>query len=106
MSVPGIVSRVYPLSEGFHTSTPARWLAHAGLVVVLAFAVVELFVLTQPLPGTLKQNLSVDRVINFLAIAWLTTRLVRLGSVAWVARRLPDWRGDDSRTAVSSAGCG
>ena len=85
----GIVSRVDPLSEGFHTSTPARWLANVGLAAVLAFAMVNLFVLTQPLPGTLKQNLSVDRVINFLAIAWLTTRLVRQGSVAWLAQRLP-----------------
>lgn len=89
MFVLGIVSRMHPLSERFHTSTPASWLVHVGLVAVLAFAVVKLFVLTQPLPGTLKQNLSVDRVINFLAIAWLTTRLVRLGSVAWLAQRLP-----------------
>ncbi len=165
MFVLGIVSRVRPVSERFHMSTLARWLVHAGLVAVLAFAVVKLFVLTQPLPGTLKQNLSVDRVINFLAIAWLTTRLVRLGGVAWLAQRLPavvrvgrtglvcfvtgtlvslivdtatpkafhgfagvlvalsgdfvaitamlviarcwsDWRGDQSRVAVSSAGCG
>lgn len=28
-------------------------------------------------------------MINFLAIAWLTTRLVRLGSIAWLAQRLP-----------------
>ncbi len=54
--------------RAFHTSTPARWLVRAGLAAVLTFAVVKLFVLTQPLPGTLKQNLSVDRVINFLAI--------------------------------------
>ena len=45
--------------------------------------------LTQPLPGTLKQNLSVDRVINFLVIAWLAARFVRMGSIARLARRLP-----------------
>ena len=61
----------------------------AGLAAVLAFAVVKLFVLTQPLRGPYKQNLSVDRVTNFLAILWLTTRLVRLGSIAWIAQRLP-----------------
>jgi hypothetical protein len=85
----GIVSRVQPVSERFHKSNTARWLVRVGLIAVLAFAIVKLFVLTQPLPGTLKQNLSVDRVINFLAIAWLTARLVRSGSVAWVAQRLP-----------------
>jgi hypothetical protein len=89
MFVLGIVCRLHPLSEGFHASTTARWLVRAGLAAALAFAVVKLFVLTQPLPGTYKQNLSMDRVINFLAILWLTTRLVRLGSIAWIAERLP-----------------
>ena len=89
MFVLGIVCRLHPLSEAFHASNTARWLVRVGLAAVLAFAVVKLFVLTQPLPGTYKQNLSVDRVINFLAILWLTTRLVRLGSIAWIAERLP-----------------
>jgi hypothetical protein len=89
MFVLGIVSRVHPVSERFHTSRTAHWLVRASIMAVLVFAVVKLFVLTQPLPGTLKQNLSVDRVINFLAIAWLTTRLVRMGVIARLAKRLP-----------------
>ena len=89
MFVLGIVCRLHPPSERFHESKGARWLVGAGLAAVLGFAVVKLFVLTQPLPGTLKQNLSMDRVINFLAILWLTTRLVRIGGIAWVAQRLP-----------------
>jgi hypothetical protein len=71
------------------TRNTARCAVHAGLAAVLAFAAVKRFVLTQPLRGTYKQNLSVDRVTNFLAILWLTTRLVRLGSIAWIAQRLP-----------------
>jgi hypothetical protein len=89
MFVLGIVSRVHPLSERFHASRAAHWLVSAGVIAVLAFALAKLFVLTQPLPGSLKQNLSMDRVINFLAILWLTARLVRIGGVAWIAQRLP-----------------
>jgi hypothetical protein len=89
MFVLGIVSRVQPVSEHFHASKTARRLVGAALLAVLGFAIVKLFVLTQPLPGTLKQNLSMDRVINFLAIAWLTARLVRMGSIARLAQRMP-----------------
>jgi hypothetical protein len=89
MFVFGVLCRVQPVSERFHASPVARWLTRAAIVAVLSFAVVKLFVLTQPLPGTLKQNLSVDRVINFIVIAWLAAQLVRMGSVAWLAQRLP-----------------
>jgi hypothetical protein len=80
---------VQPISERFHATPTARWLTRAAVVAVLAFAIVKLFVLTQPLPGTLKQNLSVDRVINFIVIAWVAAQCVRMGSIAWLAQRLP-----------------
>jgi hypothetical protein len=89
MFVLGVVVRVRPVSDGFHASNAARWLLRVGVAAVLAFAVAKLFVLTQPLPGTLKQNLSVERVINFLAILCVTARLVRMGSVARLAQHLP-----------------
>lgn len=89
MFVLGIVCRLAPISERFHAGDAARWFTRVALAAVLAFAVVKLFVLTQPLPGTLKQNLSVDRVINFIVIAWLAARLVRMGSIARLAQRLP-----------------
>ncbi|QQC67079.1 OpgC domain-containing protein [Paraburkholderia ginsengisoli] len=89
MFVLGILCRVQPISECFHASRTARWFTYAAVVAVLAFAIVKLFVLMQPLPGTLKQNLSVDRVINFVVIAWLAAQLVRMGSIARLARRLP-----------------
>jgi hypothetical protein len=89
MFVFGVLSRVQPVSERFQSSDAARWLTRAAVVAALTFAIVKLFVLTQPLPGTLKQNLSVDRVINFVVIAWLAAQLVRMGSVAWLAQRLP-----------------
>ncbi|CAG4885750.1 OpgC domain-containing protein [Paraburkholderia gardini] len=89
MFVLGILSRLQPVGERFHTSNTARWLTRIAVAAVLAFAVVKLFVLTQALPGHLKQNLSMDRVINFLVIAWLAARFVHTGSIARLARRLP-----------------
>jgi hypothetical protein len=89
MFVLGMLCRVQPISERFHASRTACWLTRAAVVAVLAFAIVKLFVLTQPLPGTLKQNLSVDRVINFIVIAWIGAQFVRMGSIAWLAERLP-----------------
>ena len=89
MFVLGVLCRVQPISERFHAGPTARWLTRAAVVAVLTFAVVKLFVLTQPPPGTFKQNLSVDRVINFIVIAWLAAQLVRTGSVARLAQRLP-----------------
>lgn len=89
MFVLGILCRVQPIGERFHVTRTARWLTRIAVVAVLTFAVVKIFVLTQPLPGTLKQNLSVDRVINFIVIAWLAAQFVRMGSVAWLAQRLP-----------------
>lgn len=85
----GILCRAQPIGERFHGSNTARWLVRIACVAVLAFAVVRLFVLTQPLPGEHKQNLSVERVANFVAIAWLAARFVRSGSIAWLAKRLP-----------------
>ncbi|MEX3787594.1 OpgC domain-containing protein [Paraburkholderia sp. BR14374] len=89
MFVLGMLCRMQPISERFHASCAARWLTRVAVVAVLAFAIVKLFVLTQPLPGTHKQNLSVERVINFIVIAWLAAQFVRTGSIAWLARRLP-----------------
>ncbi|MGF6963557.1 hypothetical protein OKW43_000562 [Paraburkholderia sp. WC7.3g] len=89
MFVLGMVCRVRPMRECFHTSHAAQWFTRVAVIAVLAFAIVKLFVLTQSLPGTHKQNLSVERVINFIVIAWLAARFVRRGSIAWLARRLP-----------------
>ncbi|MCC8394857.1 OpgC domain-containing protein [Paraburkholderia sp. MMS20-SJTR3] len=89
MFVFGILCRVQPLSERFQTSGTAQWFTRFAVVAVLGFAFVKLFVLTQPLPGTHKQNLSVERVLNFIAIAWLAAQCVRIGGIAWLARRLP-----------------
>jgi len=89
MFVLGILCRVRPVSDEFLASQRGRWLMRAAFLAVLGFAVVRLFILTQPLPGYLKQNLSIDRVINFIVIAWLAVGFVRNGAVARLAQRLP-----------------
>jgi hypothetical protein len=89
MFVIGILCRVQPVPDPFRMSKTGRWLTRIAVAAVLGFAVIKLFVLTQPLPGHLKQNLSIERVINFLVIAWIATGLVRLGSIAALARRMP-----------------
>ena len=89
MFVIGILCRERPASPAFIKTAPARWITRTALTAVLAFAVVKLFILTQPLPGHLKQNLSIERVINFLAIAWLAVVLVRSGIIAKLAHKTP-----------------
>ncbi|HVE09579.1 MAG TPA: OpgC domain-containing protein [Paraburkholderia sp.] len=89
MFVLGMLCRVRPVSDEFLASRTGRWLMRTAIAAVLGFAVVKLFILTQPLPGHLKQNLSIDRVINFIAIAWLAVGLVRNGAVLRLAKRMP-----------------
>ena len=89
MFVIGILCRVHPVPDSIQMSKTGRWLTLIVITAVLAFAVTRLFILTQPLPGHLKQNLSIERVINFLAIAWLAAGFVRVGGIAKLAHRMP-----------------
>ncbi|MDQ7980141.1 OpgC domain-containing protein [Paraburkholderia sp. SARCC-3016] len=89
MFVLGILCRVQPVGDDFVGSRAGRWLTRVALAAAVGFAIVKLFILTQPLPGHLKQTLSVERVINFLAIGWLAVWLVRNGYIAQLAQRLP-----------------
>ena len=89
MFVLGILCGVQPVPERFHISDTARWLTRLALTAVLAFAVVKLLVVAQPLRGQLKQNLSVHRVTNFVAFGWLPARFVRSGGIARLAQKMP-----------------
>lgn len=89
MFVFGILTRLYPVGESLYASDAGARLTRAASAVALGFAMVKLFVLIQPSPGSLKQNLAPTRVINFVAIAWLTARLVHSGGAAWLAQRVP-----------------
>lgn len=89
MFVIGILCRVHPVPDSAQLSKTGRWLTRIAVTAVLAFAIVKLFIVTQPLPGHLKQNLSIDRVMNFLVIAWCGAQLVRIGAIARLAQRLP-----------------
>ena len=89
MFVLGMVCRLHPVSAVRMTSSAGQWLTRIAFAAVVAFAVVKLFVLVQPLPGAMKQHLSLVRVVNFGAIAWLVAYWVARGSVARLAQRLP-----------------
>lgn len=89
MFVLGMLTRLHPVSDGFARSNSARVLTWVALAAFGVFAAARLFVFTEPLPGAMKQGLSLVRVINFAAIAWLASVAVRAGAVRWFAARLP-----------------
>jgi hypothetical protein len=88
MFVLGILARLYQVSESFYASDAGDRLTRVAWAVAFGFAMVKLFLLTQPQPGSLKQNLAPTRVINFVAIAWLIALLVHRGGAGWLARRM------------------
>jgi hypothetical protein len=89
MFVFGLFGRLYPVSSGFKASPPARWLVGLAFATMAGFAAVKLLILTQPLPGAMKQNLVFSHVANFIVIAMVAAYFVHRGTVAWIAARLP-----------------
>jgi hypothetical protein len=89
MFVLGMLCRLHPAPSGFKASALARWLVRIAFAAALAFAVVKLFVLTQPLPGEMKQHLAFSRVVNFIVIAMVAAYFVHRGTIARLASRLP-----------------
>jgi hypothetical protein len=92
MFVLGVIVQTQPV---YQRASAHRY---GWIVTALACAVVgtaawyKLFVETVPLDGSLKQNLSWLRAVNFLAIAWLAANMVRIGWAKAIAQRLP-WIG-------------
>ncbi|WP_345814626.1 OpgC domain-containing protein [Paraburkholderia sp. PREW-6R] len=69
------------------------WIVSAlAFAVVAAAAYYKLFIEHEPLDGSLKQNLSYLRAVNFLAIGWLVANLIQLGWAKKAAQWLP-WVG-------------
>jgi hypothetical protein len=89
MFVLGMLCRLYPMPSGFKASKAARWLARFAFVAAGVFAAVKLFILTQPLPGEMKQHLAFVRVVNFIVIAMVAAWFVHRGTIARIASRLP-----------------
>lgn len=88
MFVLGILCRIQPASEPFQRTSFGRWITRIACLAAVVFAYLKLFVFTQPLPGPLKQYLAPERVVNFLAIAWLVSQMVRAGAIGWLAHCL------------------
>lgn len=89
MFVFGILCRLHPMSADFKASAMARWILLLAFAAVAAFAAVKLFVLTQPLPGAMKQHLAFSRVVNFIGVAIVAAYFVHRGTIARLAAHLP-----------------
>ncbi|WP_321816395.1 MULTISPECIES: OpgC domain-containing protein [unclassified Paraburkholderia] len=89
MFVFGMLCRLHPVPADFKASEAARWLVRIAFAAVAAFAAVKLLVLTQPLPGAMKQHLAFSRVVNFIVIAMVAAYFVHRGTIARLAARLP-----------------
>ncbi|HKT93416.1 MAG TPA: OpgC domain-containing protein [Paraburkholderia sp.] len=85
----GMLCRLHPVPPGLKTSETARWLVRFALAAVVLFAAVKWFVLTEPMPGDMKQHLASARVVNFIGIAVMAAYFVHRGTIARIAARLP-----------------
>jgi hypothetical protein len=87
MFVFGILIRLHPAPAALYGSRTGLWLTRIALGVVLGFAFSKLVLQTQPMPGSMKQNLAPMRIVSFVAIAWLVAVVVQSGWLARLASR-------------------
>jgi hypothetical protein len=92
MFVLGVIARCQPVYQRTSAHRAGWSVSALALVVVVAAAYYRLFVQQTPFDGSVKQNLEWMRALNFLAVAWLTANLIRLGWARKLALRLP-WVG-------------
>lgn len=89
MFVFGMLCRLHPMPPGFEASATARWLVRCAFAAVAVFAAVKLLILTEPMPGEMKQHLAFARVVNFIVIAMVAAYFVHRGTIARIAAHLP-----------------
>jgi hypothetical protein len=89
MFVFGMLCRLHPVPPSFKVSASAHWLVSIAFAAAVAFAAVKLLVLTQPMPGEMKQHLAFARVVNFIAVAMVAAYFVHRGTIARLAAHLP-----------------
>jgi hypothetical protein len=83
----GVLARCQPVYQRISAHRLSWVVSLLAFAVVAAAAYYKLFIEHEPLDGSLKQNLSYLRAVNFLAIAWLVANLIQLG---W-AKKLAQW---------------
>jgi hypothetical protein len=89
MFVLGVLACCQPIYQRV-SSHRFGWVASvAALGIVAGMAYYKLLVLPASFDGDFKRNLAGVRIVNFLAIAWLASDLVRRGVVKRIAQRLP-----------------
>ena len=87
--VSGMMARACPVDRRFFTSPLGLLVTSGAVTAVIAFAYVQLFVLTAPSPGYEKQNLDVLRVLNFAVLAWCASWISVRGWIKRVAILFP-----------------
>ncbi|MBP0595893.1 OpgC domain-containing protein [Paraburkholderia sp. LEh10] len=92
MFVLGVIAQAQPVYQRASAHRHGWMLTALACAIVACAAWFKLFVEVEPLDGSLKQNLSWLRALNFLAIAWLVANMVRFGWARALAQRLP-WVG-------------
>lgn len=88
----GVLARCQPVYQRISAHRLGWLISVLAFAVVAAAAYYKLFIEREPLDGSLKQNLSYLRAVNFLAIAWLVANLIQLGWAKKLAQGLP-WVG-------------
>jgi len=95
----GVISRCQPVYQTL-ARKPQGWLVTAAAVaIVAAGAYYRLSIEPFPTDPSIKQNLGVLRLVNFLGIAWLAAKLVHLGWMKKVAHAMP-WIGTIGRQGL------
>lgn len=84
----GAVARCQPVYQSLSAHRHG-WMASVAALLAAILACYLLWSMPEVAEGEAKRNLSMLRVLNFLAIAWLAADLVRCGVVGRIARRLP-----------------
>ncbi|MDE1182571.1 OpgC domain-containing protein [Paraburkholderia sp.] len=88
----GVLARCQPVYQRISAMRFGWTVSVLALGIVAAAAYYRLVIEHAPLDTGFKQHLAWFRALNFLAIAWLTANLIRLGWAKKIAHRLP-WIG-------------
>ncbi|HVE09233.1 MAG TPA: OpgC domain-containing protein [Paraburkholderia sp.] len=99
MFVLGVLARCQPLYQRASAHRYGWVVTALAVCAVTAGAYYRLFVESTPFDASFKQNLSLLRVLNFAALAWLAAHLTRAGWAKRAAERLP-WIGQIGRKGM------
>jgi hypothetical protein len=89
MFVLGVIARCQPVYQRVAAHRFGRAASAAALAIVAGMAYYKLALLPAGIDSDLKRDLAAERIVNFLAIAWIAADFARAGLVRKVALRFP-----------------